>query len=311
MLDKNYDLVIIGAGPAGLTAAIYSARAGLKVMILEKALPGGYVATTDLIENFPGFPQGIKGIELAQKMKEQAQRFGVEIIGAEVQSIEKLKQTAVVHTASKQYEVPAVIIATGTMPRKLNIPGEDKLRGRGVSYCATCDGPLFKGRTVAVVGCGNSGLQEGKFLLSFAKRVTFIELLPHMTADRILQDALRNEERVNLLLNHRAVSINGEERVETITLKNRSNDEEKTIEVEGVFIYVGMNPSSQFLKGFTELDDAEFVITDEKMETSQPGIFAAGDICAKKIRQVVTACGEGAVAAINAYHYIESLRMKK
>lgn len=306
MLDKNnYDLLIIGAGPAGLTAAIYSARAGLKTLVLEKGLPGGLAATTDYIENYPGFPEGIKGIELTEKMKNQAKRFGVEIIGVEVKSISKTGKNIIVQTDNKKYEVPAVIITTGTTPKRLNIPGEDTLRGRGISYCATCDGPLFKGRDIAVIGCGNSGLQEGKFLLNFVKSITFIEFLPYMTADIILQERLRDEKAVNFLLNHMAVSINGKERVESITVKNRENDEEKTVAVSGIFIYAGLNPNSGFLKNFIELDNYGFVITNKKLETSVPGIFAAGDIRAETIRQVVTACGDGAVAAINVYHYIK------
>lgn len=306
MLDKNnYDLLIIGAGPAGLTAGIYSARAGLKTLVLEKGLPGGLAATTDYIENYPGFPDGIKGIELTEKMKNQAKRFGVEIIGVEVKSISKTGKNIIVQTDNKKYEVPAVIITTGTTPKRLNIPGEDTLRGRGISYCATCDGPLFKGRDIAVIGCGNSGLQEGKFLLNFVKSITFIEFLPYMTADIILQERLRDEKAVNFLLNHMAVSINGKERVESITVKNRENDEEKTVAVSGIFIYAGLNPNSGFLKNFIELDNYGFVITNKKLETSVPGIFAAGDIRAEAIRQVVIACGDGAVAAINVYHYIK------
>jgi thioredoxin reductase (NADPH) len=301
----NYDLIIIGAGPAGLTAGIYSARAGLKTLVLEKGLPGGLAATTDYIENYPGFPDGIKGIELTEKMKNQAKRFGVEIIGVEVKSISKTGKNIIVRTDNKKYEVPAVIITTGTTPKRLNIPGEDTLRGRGISYCATCDGPLFKERDIAVIGCGNSGLQEGKFLLNFVKSITFIEFLPYMTADIILQERLRDEKAVNFLLNHMAVSINGKERVESITVRNRENDEEKIVTVSGIFIYVGLNPNSAFLKNFVKLDDYGFVITNKQLETSVPGIFAAGDIRAETIRQVVTACGDGAVAAIDAYHYIK------
>lgn len=305
MSNNVYDLLIIGAGPAGLTAGIYSARAGLKTLVLEKGLPGGLAATTDYIENYPGFPDGIKGIELTEKMKNQAKRFGVEIIGVEVKSISKTGKNIIVQTDNKRYEVPAVIITTGTTPKRLNIPGEDTLRGRGISYCATCDGPLFKGRDIAVIGCGNSGLQEGKFLLNFVKSITFIEFLPYMTADIILQERLKDEKAVNFLLNHMAVSINGKERVESITVRNRENDEEKTVAVSGIFIYAGLNPNSVFLKDFVKLDDYGFVIINKQLETSIPGIFAAGDIRAEAIRQVVIACGEGAVAAINAYHYIK------
>lgn len=305
---ENYDLIIIGAGPAGLTAGIYGARAGLQTVILEKALPGGLAATTDYIENYPGFPDGIKGMELTEKMKKQAQHFGVEIIGSEVVSLVKKEHITVVKTSARSFETVAVIIATGTVPKKLNIPGEDKLRGRGISYCATCDGPLFKGRQIAVIGCGNSGLQEGKFLLNFVKHITFIEFLPHMTADKILQNRLGQEPKVNFLLNHELLSINGKERVEAITVKDRVVKNKKTIEVSGVFIYAGLVPKSDFVKGIVKVDSKGFIVTSDKLETSLPGVFAAGDICAQAVRQVVTACAQGAAAAINAYHYIESLK---
>lgn len=308
-MDKNgYDLIIIGAGPAGFAAAIYGARAGLKTLVLERGLPGGLVATTDFIENYPGFPEGIKGIELAEKMKAQTQRFGVEIIGSEVKSVGRVDQKIIVQTAGNKYEVPAVIIATGTTPKRLHVPGEDKLRGRGVSYCATCDGPLFKERNIAVIGCGNSGLQEGKFLLNFVKSIIFIEFLPYVTADKILKKKFENESRARFLLNHEVLGINGKDRVDSVTVKNRENNKKSTIEIDGVFIYVGLSPFSQFLQGVVDLDDAGFVITNEKLETSVPGIFAAGDIRSKEIRQIVTACGEGAEAALNAYKYIDALR---
>jgi len=308
MNEDINDLLIIGAGPAGLTAAIYGARAGLKTMVIERGLPGGNAASTDVIENYPGFPDGIKGIELAEKMKQQALKFGTEIIGAEVKSLEKTDEAIFVRSDGAEYRSKTVIIATGTMPRKLGVPGEEELRGRGISYCATCDGPLFKGRRIAIIGCGNSGLQEGLFLLNFVTHIIFVEFLPYITADRILQKRFENESRVQFLLNHELVSINGKERVESITVKNRATNEEKIYETDGVFMYVGMTPFSEFLKGVVELDKAGFVITNEKLETSVSGIFAAGDIRSKKIRQVVTACGEGAVAAINAYHYLENLK---
>ena len=307
MNNNTYDVIIIGAGPAGLTAGIYGARAGLKIAIFERALVGGLAATTHLIENYPGFPEDISGTDLTKRMKEQAERFGCHIIQSEVTGIKPIERKFEVKTSKEIYTIPAVIVASGTVPKKLNIPGEDALRGRGVSYCATCDGPLFRDRDIAVIGCGNSGLQEGKFLLRFVKSITFVEFLPHMTADKILQEQLKNEVRATFLLNHMLVSINGKERVTSITIKNRENNEEKTIDVDGVFIYVGLTPIADFVKGVVEMDENGFVKTNENMETSVPGIFASGDIRSKQIRQVVNACAEGAEAAINAYHYIESL----
>lgn len=304
MNGDRFDLIIIGAGPAGLTASIYGSRAGLKVAILEKGLAGGLASTTDLIENYPGFPGGIKGIELGSLMEKQARRFGTEIIHAEVNFVKKSEKGIIVETDKKIYLAPALIIATGTVPKKLNIPGEDEFRGRGVSYCATCDGPLFKGQDIAVIGCGNSGLQEGKFLLNFARTITFVEFLPYMTGDKILQNQFKNEPKAKFFLNYTLERINGKDLIESITIKNRADNTEKTIEVNGVFIYVGLLPSSQFIKGVLALDKDGFIITNENLETSVPGIFAAGDVRSKKIRQVITAGAEGAEAAINVFHYL-------
>lgn len=308
MVDTQYDVIIIGAGPAGLTAALYGSRAGLKIVILERALPGGLAATTDLIENYPGFADGIKGIELAEKMKQHALRFGAELVSAEVQSLAKVDKRLQVKTSDKEYHVRAVIIATGTVPIKLNIPGEDELRGRGVSYCATCDGPLYRGRKIAVIGGGNSALQEGRFLLNFVEHVTFVEFMPHLTAEKILQDEIKKEKRVQIILYHIPISINGKERVESITIRSRETKEEKTIEVSGVFIYVGLSPLSQFVRGFVELDKFGFIKTNMQLETSVPGVFAAGDIRSGSIRQIIAACGDGAAALIHCQHYLEKIK---
>jgi len=304
--NDNYDLVIIGAGPAGLTAGIYGSRAGLNTVILERALPGGLAATTDRIENFPGFPAGIAGSELTDNMKKQAQHFGVEVIGTEVVSLEKKDQKIIIRTSARSFESLGVIIATGTLPKRLNVPGEDKLMGRGISYCATCDGPLFKGKKIAVIGCGNSGLQEGKFLLNFVEHITFVEYLPYITAEHIWQERFKQEPRAVFFLNHKLLSIKGEERVEAIVIEDRVSKSEQVIEVGGVFVYTGMVPKSDFVKAFVDVDTRGFIMTNEKQETSLAGVFAAGDICAGNIRQVVTACAQGAVAAINVYRYIES-----
>lgn len=304
----EYDLVIVGAGPAGLTAGIYSSRAGLKTVILERALPGGLAATTDYIENYPGFPEGIKGSELTDHMKKQAQRFGVEIIGTEVISLSQEGQVIISKTSGRIIKAKAVIIATGTLPKKLGIPGEEELMGRGISYCATCDGPLFKGRKIAVIGCGNSGLQEGKFLLNFVEHITFVEFLPRITAEYIWQERYKNESRAEFFLNHELLSIEGEKQVEAIIIRERDSNKQQEIAVSGIFIYTGMVPKSGFVRGFVDTDDKGYIIVNKKQETSIPGVFAAGDVCADVKRQVITACAQGATSAINVYHYIESLR---
>lgn len=307
-MDVEYDVVVVGAGPAGLTAAIYGARAGLKMLVIERALPGGYVVTTDLIENYPGFGEGIAGIELAEKMKQHALRFGTEIVNAEVSAVTKTDTILRLKAGKTEYTARAVIIATGTTPKKLNIPGEDELRGRGVSYCATCDGPLFRGRKIAVIGGGNSAIQEGLFLLKFVEHITFVEFMPQLTADKILQDEIKDKKKADFFLYHIPIRINGKERVESITIRHRETREEKSIETSGVFIYVGLSPFSQCVRGTVELDKFGFVVTNEKLETSVPGIYAAGDIRSDAIRQVVTACGDGATALIHAQHYIENIK---
>jgi thioredoxin reductase (NADPH) len=308
MDTKTYDVIIIGGGVAGLTAGIYASRARLKTVLFEKWLMGGLAATTDLIENYPGFPEGISGKDLTERMKAQAQRFDVEIVQAEVQAIQKRDKKFDVGTDKETYITKTVILAVGTVSKKLNVPGEDELRGRGVSYCATCDGPLFRDKKIAVIGCGNSGLQEARFLLKFVNHITLIEWLPRMTADVILQERMKEEPHVHCLLNRKIISINGKDRVSSITVQDRTSNHEETIDVDGVFIYVGFNPLSDIVRGLVNLDRDGFITTNHQLETSVPGIFAAGDIRSKKIRQVVTACAEGAEAAINAHHYIDSLQ---
>ena len=302
----THDLIVIGAGPAGLTAGIYAARAGLKTAILERTVPGGHAATTHHIENYPGFPEGISGFDLAERMKQQVARFGVEIVGTEAKVVERRDKSVLVKTDGSEFLARALIIAIGTIWKKLDVSGEDALSGRGVSYCATCDGPLFKKKDVAVVGCGNSGLQEGKFLLQFVNRILFVEYLPHVTADKLIYDRIKDDKRVEFFLNHKVLSINGKDRVDSIGIQNRETGEKRELSVSGVFIYVGLEPNTGMLENVVGLDEKGFVKVNERMETSAPGIFAAGDVCARTIRQVVTACAEGAIAAISAYHYIES-----
>lgn len=306
MNDSIYDVVIVGGGPAGLTAGIYTSREGLETLLLEEGVCGGLPASTTLIENYPGFPQGTNGMELMQKFKEQAQRFGVKIAEFnEVTGVGQFEKKKRIRTDSKEYDARSLIIASGSVPKKLNIPGEDEFYGKGVSYCATCDGPLYRGRDVAVIGCGNSGLQEGEALLNYVNRVKFIEFLPYMMAEKILQERLQEDERTGFLLNHLLTSINGGDSVDSVTVKSRQTGEEKQIDVSGVFIYAGFLPNSEFLQDMVKLDEKGYIITDENMETSVPGIYAAGDVRSKKVRQIDVACGEGTIAAISARDYIK------
>jgi thioredoxin reductase (NADPH) len=301
---ENYDIIIIGGGAAGLTSGIYTSRGRLKTLLIEKGIPGGLTAATDFIENYPGFPQGIKGMELMDRVKKQAERFGTEIIQGEVKEVRPVKEKIEVQTERGKYSTSCVIVASGSIPKKLNIPGEEEFLGKGVSYCATCDGPLYRDKDVAVIGCGNSGLQEGEYLLKFVKSINFVEFLPHMTAEKILQERLEKEEKANFFLNHMLTKINGENGVDSITVKERKTGEEKVIPVSGVFIYAGFLPNSDFLKGVIELNDSGYIITNEKMETSVPGIFAIGDVRSKEVRQITAAVGEGTIAAVMAEKYI-------
>lgn len=303
--EMTYDVIVVGGGPAGLTAAIYTSREMLKTLVLEKNMCGGLAATTDLIENYPGFPEGVNGMELVDKFKKQAQRFGTEVIETkEVKKIRPANGKVEIQTDSQTYTAHAVIIASGSVPKMLNVPGEEKFRGKGVSYCATCDGPLYRGKDVAVIGCGNSGLQEGEALLRHAGNVTFVEFLPHMTAEKILQERSQKSKKTRFLLNHELVSIDGGDNVDSITVRDRQTGKEKKIGVSGVFIYIGYLPNSEFLKGVVEMDDSGYVKTDGSMRTSAPGIYAAGDIRSKSVRQIDVACGEATIAAVSLRDYL-------
>lgn len=315
MSNEIHDVVIIGGGPAGLTAGIYTSRDRKNTLLLEKAIVGGLPAATDLVENYPGFPDGIKGIDLMNKFKKQAEKFGVNFSEFdEVKNIETIEKKIKVKTERNEYLARTVIIASGSVPKKLGVSGEDKFMGRGVSYCATCDGPLFRDKDVAVIGCGNSGLQEGGSLLNHVKSIKFLEFLPYMNAEKILQERLKNQENTSFFLNHQLLSINGDDFVKSITVKDRSSGEEKLINVDGVFVYVGFLPNTKFLskedsseKDIVELDDYGYIITDRYMKTSLTGVFAAGDVRSKKYRQIDEACGDGTIAALSVAEYLSEL----
>ena len=302
---KIFDVIILGAGPAGLTAGIYTSRSLLKTLILEIGVIGGEASSTDLIENYPGFPEGISGMDLTDKMKRQAEKFGSEIILTQISEIDLSKKTKTVKTEDGQFTAKTIIIATGTSSKNLNVPGETKFKGRGVSYCATCDAPFFKDKDIAVIGAGSSGLQEGLFLTEYVKSIKVIEFLPHMTAEKILQERIKKKNNVEFFLNHKLVSINGDEMVESITVENRSTGEKKDMPVEGVFVYVGLKPNTGLFNGKIKFDKNGFIITDTQLKTSQEGVFAAGDVRQKILRQIATAIGDGALAAFSAKTYIE------
>ncbi|MBC8527694.1 MAG: thioredoxin-disulfide reductase [Candidatus Cloacimonetes bacterium] len=309
---EKYDVIIIGGGPAGLTAGIYSSRAGFKTCIIESGVIGGEAASTDLIENYPGFPDGTSGLKLTENMEKQAKKFGTEIIYDKVIKIEKTNQLQkgkykILVTNSGKIQTKAVIVAVGTKPKLLNIPGEKKYKGRGVSYCATCDGFFYKDKKIAVIGCGNSGIQEGLFLLRFVKKIEFVEFLPKPTAEKVLLDKIKEYENVNFHLNSALQSINGDGKSATgITINDNTTLKVEEIEISGVFIYVGLNPNTEFLEGLVQRDKNGYIIIDKNQNTNVSGIFAAGDATIDTVKQIATAIGSGARAAINAGHYTEN-----
>jgi len=307
-----YDIIIIGGGPAGLTAGIYSARARMKTLLLEKMICGGQVLMADLIENFPGFPRGTNGPELADLMLKQAEAAGLEISTREVKKItlkKDEKDPFVIETAEGgAFKALSVIISTGANWNALGVPGEERLRGRGVSYCATCDGPLFKNKDIVVVGGGDTALGDAIFLTRFANKVTVVHRRDRLRAARILQERALMNKKIDLCLKSVVTEITGNARVEGIKIKNVSTNEETAIKADGVFVLVGLSPNSGIFRGLLELDEKSYIVSDEDMRTSVDGIFACGDVRKKSLRQIVTAAGEGATAAVSAEHYVERLK---
>lgn len=299
-----YDVIIIGAGPAGLSAGIYSARGGLKTAVFEKAIVGGQITVADEIENYPGFEEALSGFELTQKMHDQAERFGVEFIDEEIIAMGVDGLCKIVETDSGKYRAKSVILCTGAYPRKLNVPGEERFTGRGVSYCATCDGALYRDKTVAVVGGGDSAIEEALFLTRFAKKVYVIHRRDELRAQKIIQERAFANPKMEIIWDSVVQQIKGENRVESLELVNRKTNEVSDLEVDGVFIYVGILPNNKLFESRIELDSGGFVITDEHMHTTIPGVYAAGDIRTKVLRQVVTATSDGAIAAWSAEKWI-------
>ena len=309
--DKNllYDVLIIGAGAAGLTSAIYLARDGWKTLVLEKEAPGGLTASTHLIENYPGFPEGVAGADLMARFEAQAKRFGVELVDfEEVEGIAK-RDDGIFEVRSNMgetYQAQAVLVATGSVPKHLEAPGAEEYYGRGVSYCATCDGPLYKDQDVAVVGYGDAALQEGQVLLQYAKSVTFIYYKPRSAghAQQILQDCVMNHEKTKDLFSHVVQEVKGEAQVTSLALKDLETEQEKEIDFSAVFVYVGYKPYTDFVGDLLDLDEKGYIITNKEMRTSLPGVFAAGDVRSENLAQVAVAVGDGAKAAVAIREYL-------
>ncbi len=304
--SKEYEVIIIGGGPAGLTAGIYTSRAGLRTLLIETALSGGQMTTTEMIENYPGFPQGITGDELGRLMEEQAKRFGLNLINQEVLEVRLEGEKKIVRTYESEYISKTLIISSGTEYRRLGIPGEETFIGKGVSFCATCDGAFFKDSRIVVVGGGDSALTEAIFLTKFAKEVTIIHRRDALRATKIYQDRALANPKIKFLWNSVVREVKGDKMVQSIVVKNVKNGELKEFETEGVFLFVGLSPRTQFLKNIVEMDKEGYILTNGNGETSVRGIFAAGDCRKKLLRQISTAVGDGATAAFAAEKFLES-----
>ncbi|HHU31322.1 MAG: thioredoxin-disulfide reductase [Zhaonellaceae bacterium] len=300
----EYDVIIIGGGPAGLTAGLYCARGGMKSLLIEMGMPGGQAANTDLIENYPGFPQGVSGIELMQKFMEHALNFGLEIKMAVAQSLDLKANPKKIITSEGTFLAKTVIIASGAVPRPLNVPGEERFRGVGVSYCAVCDGAFFRDKKVVVVGGGDSALEEANYLTKFAKEVVIIHRRDAFRAINVYQNRVKANPKISFLLDTVVEEIKGESKVEKVVVKNVKSGEIKEVATDGVFIFVGTVPNTDYLQGQITLDDRGYVVTNAELGCSIPGVFAAGDVRQKTLRQVSTAVGDGAVAAMSAERYI-------
>lgn len=298
-----YDLIIIGGGPAGLSAAIYGLRARLNLILIEKMAVGGQIALSDNIENYPGFPS-LSGVELMQKFEEHAKGLGLNIIYDEIKDITDAGEYKIIRGVDGTYQTKTAIITVGASPKRLNIPGEREFTGRGVSYCATCDGPFFKDEDIAVIGGGDTAVKEANYLTKIVKSIVLIHRRKELRAEKIIQERLHNAKNVILELEHIPISINGIKTVESITSENVKTKERKTIPVKGVFIFIGINPQTAFLKNI-EKDENGFIKTDHyTLMTSMPGVFCAGDAHSKKLLQVATAVGEGALAATSAVEFV-------
>ncbi len=306
MSKSNYALVIIGAGPAGLTAGMYAARARMNVLLLEKAVPGGQILVTDWIENYPGFPEGISGFDLSEKMRIQAEEMGLKIEIAEVHSLNLSKELKEIVLKDRSIITKSLIIASGASPKNLGI-GEDKFIGKGVSFCATCDAPFFKGKTVVAIGGGDTAVQEAIFLTKFAKKVYLIHRRDELRAAKILQERAFENNKIEIVWDSVATSIEGFFGVESVKIKNIKTNEEKVLKADGCFIWVGILPNTSFLNDAVETDEFGFILADTKMQTSVPGVYAVGDVRDTPLRQITTAVGDAAIAALSAEHFIENL----
>jgi len=298
------ELLIIGGGVAGFTAGLYAGRAALAPLVLVGPAPGGQTATTDMMENYPGFPEGIAGAALAQNVQQQAERFGARTVMDEVTEVNFSERPFRIKTWDREYKAKAVIVATGASPKHLGVPGEEKFIGRGVSFCATCDGFFYRDKEVVVVGGGDAALDEGLFLTRFAKRVTIVHRRDQLRAEKVIQERAFANERIHFAWDSVVTEILGENTVEGVRLRNGKTEEESVLRTDGVFMYVGLVPNTKLFRGQLELDKAGYIVTDKRQRTNVPGVYAAGDVQAPLFRQSVIAAGTGAVAAMDAERFL-------
>lgn len=303
-MNVLYDVIVIGGGPGGYTAALYAARAGLKVVVVEKLSAGGQMALTTQIDNYPGFPDGIDGFTLGENMQQGAQRFGAETILAEVLSVELLDKIKTVHTSDGPVQGKTVIIATGANARLLGLPNEKPLTGKGVNYCAACDGMFYKGKTVAVIGGGNTAAADALLLSRLCEKVILIHRRDRLRATRVYHQTLAQAENVEFLWNSQVTGLLSDSRLTGICVRNDATEKEQTIVLDGIFISIGRTPATELFRGQLVLDDSGYICADESTATNIGGVFAVGDVRTKAVRQIVTAVADGAVAAHQAEEYL-------
>lgn len=304
MINNNYDVVIVGGGPAGLTAGLYTSRARLNSLLIERGMVGGQIVNAEQIDNFPGFPDGISGLELGELLHRQATKYGLKTIIAEATAIRLQDKQKVVETTEGDFISRAVIVANGSDRIKLGVPGEEEFTGKGVSYCARCDAVFFRDQPVAVVGGGNAAINEALEISKFASKVIVIHRRGELRATRIIQEKAFAEPKIEFLWNTIVDEIEGEDMVKRLKLRNQQTGEKSVLDISGVFVAIGFKPNTDYLKGILPLDATGAIITDSKMETGVPGIFAAGDIRSNSGRQAIAAAGDGAIAAIYAERFI-------
>lgn len=305
-IKDEYDIVILGAGPAGLTAAMYAARDKLSVLVLEKQFPGGYVAITEWIENYPGFSDGIMGADLSEKFYQHAVKFGALVRSGNVVKLEDCGKYKTVHVENREEPIKckAIIVGFGCEPKRLDVPGENKFYGRGVSFCATCDGSFYKDREIAVIGGGESALEEGIYLTKFASKVHVIHRRDEFRASKLSSERAENNEKMEFILNSVVESINGDTKVEGLTIKNTKTGETSELKVDGLFIFIGQTANTDLVKDLVKRDEWGFIVADETTKTSRDGIYVTGDVRSKEFRQITTAVSDGTVAAKTAEKYI-------